>query len=58
MNFLKEVALSVQQTANNDFSLLALKSFLIIWAVLIILTALSTNNKWVLSGILAYELLP
>jgi hypothetical protein len=42
----------------DDFSLAALKTVIILWALFIICLALFVDSKWVLAGILAYEVLP
>lgn len=48
----------VQQLAARDFTLFGLKFLLIAWAVGVIIAALLINNKWLLAGLLAYEVLP
>ena len=47
-----------QRAFYNNFDLVGLKGFIIFWAFLVILAALSINNKWILAGIIAYEVLP
>lgn len=49
---------AIKQKANNDMSLFALKSVIILWCLVIITATLFIDNKWILSGILAYEVLP
>ena len=49
---------AVQRAAARDFTLFGLKAAIIAVAVLLIILALTINNKWVLGGILVYEILP
>lgn len=48
----------VQEKAAHDFTLLGLKAAIIVVAILLIYLALKIDNKWVLGGIFAYEILP
>jgi len=48
----------VQQAFYDDFTLFGLRSFIVFWALLIIILAFMINNKWILAGIIAYEVLP
>lgn len=50
--------LAVRKQFEKDFSLAALRSMIIVWGLMIIGLALVIDNKWVLAGILAYEVLP
>lgn len=47
-----------QQDIYDEYSVLALKTFIIAWALLVIVAALYVDNKWLLAGILAWEILP
>lgn len=49
---------SVQREFAKDFTTAGLKTAIVLWALIVIFTTLSINNKWVLAGILAYEVLP
>ena len=49
---------SVRSAANRDLTTFGLKTVIIVWSFIVIALALSTNNKWLLAGILAYEILP
>jgi len=42
----------------EDYTVTTLKVLIIGWALLMIILALSINNKWLLAGLLAWELLP
>lgn len=42
----------------KDFTLTALRVIIIVWCLIVIGLALVIKNKWVLAGILAYEILP
>lgn len=53
-----EVVSDFRKKASNDMSLTALKTAIIVWALFIILATLFIDNKWILGGILAYEMLP
>lgn len=53
-NLIKEL----QKALYTDFSIWALKVIIIAWACISIGLALSIDNKWILAGILAYEVLP
>lgn len=58
MGAVTRLAERVQEAAYEDFSLVGLKAAIIILALLLIFLALTINNKWVLAGILAWEVLP
>lgn len=47
-----------RDAANRDFTLVSLKTLIIVWAVFVIFLTIIVDNKWVLTGILAYEVLP
>lgn len=53
-----EMIKKFREAANRDFTLLSLKSLIIIWAIFVVILTLIIDNKWVLTGILAYEVLP
>jgi hypothetical protein len=48
----------LQSAFEQDFSLGALKILIILWSFIIILLAIAIDDKWILAGILAYEVLP
>lgn len=48
----------LQEALNRDYTLGALKIFIIVWAIFIIFLSLVIDNKWILAGIIAYEVLP
>ena len=58
MNILKDQFGSIRKKAAEDFSLFGLKATIILWCLVIIFMVLSIDNKWILAGILAYEILP
>lgn len=47
-----------QRDVYGEYSVFALKTFIIAWALLVIVAALWIDNKWVLAGLLAWEILP
>lgn len=50
---------SVRQGFYQDFTESMLKTLIVVWAILVILLVLFVvDNKWLLAGILAYEVLP
>jgi hypothetical protein len=49
---------SVRRQFEKDFTVASLKATIIVWSLIIIGLALWINDKWVLAGILAYEVLP
>jgi len=52
----------IEQTRRNfarDYTTTALKTMIVVWALLVIFaTIFVVDNKWILAGILAYEVLP
>lgn len=48
----------IRRAAMQDFTLFGLRTVIIAWSILVIFLALTIKNKWVLTGILAYEILP
>ena len=56
---LKDTWNSVRQSFYDDFTVASLKTMIVLWAILIIFLVLFVvDNKWILAGILAYEVLP
>lgn len=53
-----EMIKAFRDAANRDLTLLSLKTLIIVWALFVILLTLVVDNKWLLTGILAYEVLP
>lgn len=49
---------TVRRQFEKDFTLAALKTTIILWSLIIIALAIIIDNKWVLAGVLAYEVLP
>jgi hypothetical protein len=49
---------NIRKEFYRDFTKTTLKILIIIVALLVIALALYVDNKWVLAGILAYEVLP
>jgi len=48
----------LQDQFAKDYTTTALKTIIIVWSIIVIILALVIDNKWVLAGILAYEVLP
>lgn len=48
----------IQEAFARDFTEAALRSVIILWALFVIFLALNVKNKFLLAGILSYELLP
>lgn len=48
----------LREAAYDDVSLVGLKAVIIVLALILILIALSVNDKWILAGTLAWVLLP
>jgi len=56
---MNRLILRAQQSFYDDFTTATLKTLIVVWAVLIVLLVLFVvDNKWLLAGILAYEVLP
>lgn len=53
-SFIKQV----QAEFEKDFTLAGLKVAIVLWALIVAIAALSIDNKWILAGMLAYEVLP
>lgn len=49
---------SFRRALEKDFTLAALRATIIVWSLVVIGLAIIIDNKWVLAGILAYEVLP
>lgn len=47
-----------REAADKDLTLLGLRVAITAWALIIILLAWSVKNKWVLTGVLAWEVFP
>lgn len=48
-----------RQSFYDDFTVASLKTIIVVWAIGVILLVLFVvNDKWLLAGILAYEVLP
>jgi hypothetical protein len=54
----EDVVSDFRKKASRDMTLTGLKTAIIVWALFIILLAIFIDNKWLLGGILAYEILP
>lgn len=48
----------IKQHYYEDYTTTALKTLIIAWSVFVIVLVLFIDNKWLLAGILAYEVLP
>ena len=48
----------LQAQLNKDFSLTAMKLIGLSWLAIVAYLIIIVENKWLLAGILAYELLP
>ncbi len=48
----------IQRSFARDFTATGLKAAIVIWAFIVVIAALSIDNKWILAGMLAYEILP
>ena len=49
----------VRQAFYEDYTAATLKTLIVVWALFIIfITIFVIDNKWILAGILAYEVLP
>lgn len=42
----------------RDFTSMLLRICIIVWAIVVVLAALTVKSKWILAGILAWEILP
>lgn len=59
MSFAGNIFDSVKASFARDFGIAALKTLIVVWAIMVILVTLFVvNNRFVLAGILAYEVLP
>jgi len=55
MSFIK----GIRQAFYDDFTAASLKIMIVLWSItIIILVVFFVDNKWLLAGILAYEVLP
>lgn len=55
---LKDIFNKIRELASQDLTLFGLKALIIAWALFVILLTVLIDNKWILAGILAYEILP
>ena len=56
---LKDTWNNVRQSFYEDFTTAGLKTVIVLWALMVIFVVLFVvDNKWLLAGILAYEVLP
>ena len=59
MRLLEHPVKKIQQAFYEDYTASSLKLLIVLWAIFIIFLVLFVvDNKWVLAGILAYEILP
>ena len=56
---MNKVAENFRESLNEDFTATALKVLIILWLIFVaILVIFVIDNKWLLAGVLAYEMLP
>jgi len=48
----------VRREFASDFTTMMLRICIIVWAIVVVIAALSVKSKWILAGILAWEILP
>ena len=48
----------VRESAARDLTLFGMRVFILIWALFVVLLSFFIDNKWILAGIIAYEVLP
>lgn len=48
----------LKHAVSDNYSTNVLRIMIILWAIFLVLLVLHVNNKWVLAGILLYEVLP
>jgi hypothetical protein len=58
LDYLDHPADKIRQSFYEDYTASILKTLIILWALVVIVLALSIQEKWVLAGILAWEILP
>lgn len=59
MTLLKDLENKTRINFYNNFSASTLKVLIVVWAILVIILVLFfLHNKWLLAGVLAYEILP
>lgn len=58
MSFFARFFQRVHADFASDWSEAMLRYTIIVWAIFVIVLALVIKNKWILAGILAYEVLP
>ncbi len=42
----------------SDLTSMMLRIAIIVWAIVVVIAALTVKSKWILAGILAWEILP
>ena len=59
LKFLDHPIEKIRQDFYEDYTAATLKTLIVLWAIGVILLVLFVvDNKWLLAGILAYEVLP
>ena len=58
MSFFARFFQHVHSDFAHDWTEAMLRWTIVVWAIFVIVLALLVRNKWVLAGILAYEILP
>lgn len=59
MSMLSELLHKWRTSLSHDFTATTLKAAIVIWAIFICITVVFfIDNKWLLAGILLYEVLP
>lgn len=53
-----ELANRLRSQFNQDFTLYGLRWLITLWAIGVIVAAWLIDNRWILAGIAAYEMLP
>ena len=55
---MEQILHKVQQYFSKNYTASMLRLMIIVWAIFVVILALSIENPWLLAGILAYEVLP
>ena len=58
LNTLNPIKERIQSNFAKDYTLSGLRLLIIAWALFVIALAIIVDNKWILAGILAWEVLP
>jgi hypothetical protein len=58
LSTIKPLKEKIQGSFSKDYTLASLRLFIIAWAIFIIVISLIIDNKYILAGIIAYEVLP